>query len=461
MGALGLITYMRTDSTHLSGEAIKEVRGYIDSHYGGDYLSGKAKVYASNKGAQQAHEAIRPTDVDMTPVELKPFLSEEQYKLYNLIWQRFVACQMTPARWDVTTLEISADTSIGKCVYRASGRVLEFDGFTKVWSTSSTEQQLPAMKVGQKVAVIDIRSEQHFTKPPARYSEAALVKALEKEGIGRPSTYATIISTIQDRKYVEQRDKKFYATDLGEVVTDKLSEYFPKIMDVAFTRFMEEQLDKIEDQALDWVKVLKAFYGPFKANLETAQENMTHAKAETTPSEYSCPECGARLDYRFGKNGRFLSCSTYPDCKFASPCDKDGKMIEEKVTEHICPKCGKPMIHKSGRFGEFLGCSDYPNCKTTMKLDKEGNVLPPKPEPEPTGLTCHKCRDGRLVIRQGKRGPFMGCNRFPKCRTIISIKQLDKLKQLQEQGQWPPETIEEADEILGRTKSRKTAAAKK
>lgn len=458
MGFLGLITYMRTDSTHLSSEATGEARNYIDRHLGKDYLPEKARVYASKKSAQQAHEAIRPTDVDMTPSDIKSFLNNEQFKLYDLVWRRFVACQMKPAVWDVTNLDIAAETSIGKCWYKATGRVLVFDGFNKIWPTTSNGQQLPAMKAGQSLAAVDIKAEQHFTKPPARYSEASLVKALEKEGIGRPSTYASIISTIQDRGYVEQTQKRFFATDLGEVVTDKLSEYFPNIMDIAFTRYMEEQLDKIEEHHLDWLRVLREFYGPFKESLETAQAEMKHAKAEVTPSEYTCPDCGRAVVYRFGKNGKFLSCSGYPKCKFASPCDKEGKMIEEQVSEQKCPNCGSAMVNKSGRFGSFLGCSNYPNCKTTLKLDKEGNALPPAPPAEPTGIKCYKCKDGELVIRQSKRGPFLGCNKFPKCRTIISHKQLDKLKQLQEGGQWPPETWEQADLILGRKRPK---AAKK
>ena len=461
MGSLGLITYMRTDSTHLSKEAVADVRHHIRNLFGPEYVPEKANVYTSKKTAQQAHEAIRPTDVDLTPREIRTFLSDEQYKLYDLIWRRFVACQMKPARWDVTTLSIAAETSLGNATYKATGRVLVFDGYTKVWLTFSNEQGLPAMDVGQKLTAVDLQSEQHFTKPPARYTEASLVKALEKEGIGRPSTYAPIISTIQDRKYVEQRDKKFYATDLGEVVTDKLDEYFPRIMDIAFTRHMEEQLDRIEEQHVDWRGVLEDFYGPFKQNLETAQKQMTHAKAEATPSEYECPECHRQLVYRFGKNGRFLSCSGYPDCKFACPCDKEGKMVPEEVTEHRCPKCGKPMVHKRGRFGAFLGCSDYPNCKTTLRLDKEGNVLPPKPEPERTGVRCYKCKDGELVIRQSKRGPFMGCNRFPRCRTIVSIKGLERLKEMQAEGQWPPESPDQAKEILGQLKGEKASASPK
>jgi DNA topoisomerase-1 len=461
MGFLGLITYMRTDSTHLSDEAIKEVRNYISMHLGQDYLPDKPKVYASKKAAQQAHEAIRPTDVDFTPNDLKPFLTNQQFKLYDIIWRRFVACQMTPAKWNVTNLNIAAQTSVGQCSYKSAGRVLVFDGFTKIWLTASNEQQLPATEVGQKLEAVDIKAEQHFTKPPPRYSEAGLIKTLEKEGVGRPSTYASIISTIQDRGYVEKTDKKFFATDLGEVVTDKLNEYFPKIMDIAFTRYMEEQLDKIEEHHADWLGVLKDFYYPFKKSLETAQTEMKHAKAEMTPSEYECPKCGKQLAYRFGKNGRFLSCSTYPECKFACPCDKEGTMLEEKVSEHKCPVCDKPMMHKNGRFGPFLGCSGYPDCKTTLTLDKQGNVLPPKPPPEPTGIKCYKCKNGELVIRQSKKGPFLGCGRFPKCRTIISIKELDHLKQLQSAGQWPPETWEEADEILGRKKAKEPVKIKK
>jgi len=459
MGSLGLITYMRTDSTHLSPEAVQEVRGYIERNIGPEYLPQKAQVYASKKTAQQAHEAIRPTDVDLTPQELKQFLSEEQYKLYDLIWRRFVACQMNPARWNVTSVTIGCDSTVGRCLYRTTGRVLVFDGYSRIWPVTSNEQQLPNMEPGQKLEVVDIRAEQHFTKPPARYTEASLVKTLEKEGIGRPSTYATIISTIQERGYVEQRDKKFYATDLGEIVTDKLNEYFPRIMDLAFTRYMEEQLDKIEEQHLDWLQVLKDFYGPFKESLERAQKQMKHAKAEVKPSDYTCPQCGEPMVYRFGKKGRFLSCSAYPKCTFACPCDKDGRMVQEKTTEHKCPVCGKPMIERLGRFGRFLGCSDYPNCKTTLKLDKDGNVVKTKTAAEPTGIRCHKCKQGELVIRQSRRGPFLGCSRFPKCRTIVSIKQLDHLRELQEQGLWPPETLEQADELLGRKPRAKAQAS--
>ena len=463
MGAVGLITYMRTDSYHLSGEALSAARNFIDSSYGSDYLPEKPNFYSSKKNAQQAHEAIRPTDPSIKPGEIQEYLTEEQFKLYDLIWRRFVASQMTPSKWNVTTITIAADTSVGKCEYRTSGRALVFDGYSRIWRTNSTEQQLPTLTVGQELNPIDINAQQNFTKPPARYTEASLVKTLEKEGIGRPSTYASIISTIQDRNYVEQRERKFHATDLGEVVTDKLDEFFPNLMNLAFTRQLEEELDMIEDGGLEWVKVLHDFYGPFEKSLKIATEEMKHAKAETKPSEYTCPDCKAEMVYRFGKNGRFLSCSKYPECKFAAPCDSNGVLLEQVVSDIECPNCDKMMIEKHGRFGKFMGCQDYPNCKTIMKIDKEGNVLPPAAPPEPTGLRCQKCKTGELVIRQSKRGPFMGCNKFPRCRNIISMKVIDELKQLQEDGKWPPATIEEADIMLGRKKktTKKKAAKKK
>lgn len=462
LGSIGLITYMRTDSTHLAPEALGAARGFIEEQFGDAYLPEKPNVYgSSNKSAQEAHEAVRPTDVALTPEDIKGDLTAEQFKLYQLIWTRFVASQMTPGQWDVTSISIAADTTAGQAIFKASGRKLVFDGFMKVagLTVSAGDQVLPELAEGQQLWPIDVAPTQHFTAPPPRYNEASLVKALEAQGIGRPSTYASIISTIQDRGYVEQLDRKFHATDLGIVVTDKLDEHFPKVMDVAFTSHMEEQLDRIEDQHLNWVDVLDEFYGPFKENLDRAHEEMVHAKAETQPSEYTCPDCKKPLVYRFGKNGRFLSCSAYPDCKFASPCDRDGKICEPETTDHKCPNCGEAMILRKGRFGTFLGCSAYPECKTTQQMDKEGNPLPPKAPPKPSGIRCYKC-EGELVIRESKRGPFLGCGKFPRCRTIISIKQLDHLKELQEQGVWPPETWEQADEMLGRTKAKKTTKKK-
>jgi len=464
LGSIGLITYMRTDSTHLAPEAIASVRNFINGNYGDAYLPDKPNTYStSNKSAQEAHEAIRPTDVTLSPDKVKKDLKGDMLKLYDLIWTRFVASQMTPGQWDVTNVSITAQTKSTPAVFKASGRKLVFDGFMKVSGLTITngDQILPALDKDQQVWPLKLDPTQHFTQPPARYTEASLVKALEAQGIGRPSTYAAIISTIQDRGYVEQLEKKFLATDLGIIVTEKLLEHFPKVMDVSFTSHMEEQLDKIEEQHLDWIQVLKEFYGPFKENLERAHEQMNHAKAETQPSEYTCPKCEKPLVYRFGKNGRFLSCSTYPECGFAAPCDREGKMTEPEKTEYKCPNCGKYMILRKGRFGEFLGCSDYPECKTTQKLDKDGKPEPPKAPPQPTGIKCYKCEQGELVIRESKRGPFMGCGRFPRCRTIISIKELDHLKELQDKGLWPPDSYEKADEILGRNKKKATTAKAK
>ncbi len=453
-GSLGLITYMRTDSTNLSKDALDSTRGFIRENFGADYLPDKPNFYSSsNKSAQEAHEAIHPTDVNITPESIRDYLTSQQFKLYKLIWNRTVACQMPPAQWDSTAITIT-ESENQKAEFRCTGRKLVFDGFMKVTGISSNgEQMLPQLSQQQRLWPVTIKPTQHFTSPPPRYTEASLVKTLEAEGIGRPSTYASIISTIQDRGYVEQIDRKFHATDLGIVVTDKLNQHFPRIMDLAFTSHMEEQLDKIEEQHLDWKEILREFYGPFKENLDRAHEEMKHAKAETQPSEYTCPDCGKPLVYRFGKNGRFLSCSNYPECKYASPCDRNGKIMTPEPSGYKCPNCGSDMILRKGRFGAFLGCSAYPECKTIQKIDKEGKPLPPKAPPEPSGIKCYKC-DGELVIRQSKRGPFLGCGRFPKCRTIISIKQLDHLKELQQQGIWPPKTYEEADELLGRKKKK-------
>jgi len=452
MGMVGLITYMRTDSTHLSPQAIQESREFIAGSYGREYLPQTANAYVPKKGAQEAHEAIRPTDVKVTPDDAARYLTDEQHRLYDLVWRRYVACQMAAAQYDVTNLEITAESKAALCRYRATGRILVFDGFTRVLPARAGDQELPKTAIGDKLSVVEIKAEMHKTKPPARYTEASLVKALEREGIGRPSTYASIITTVQDRGYVEQIDRKFHATDTGEVVTRKLNEYFPRIMDLAFTRHMEEELDKIEEQHLDWVSVLEEFYGPFKENLDKAMELMKHAKAETMPSDYKCEKCGRQMVYRFGRSGRFLSCSGYPECTFAIPCDKNGKPQKDEPSEFKCPECGKPMVYKTGRFGRFLGCSDYPNCKTVQRLDKEGRPMAKKPPAEPTGIKCHRCKTGEFVIRQSRRGPFLGCNKFPRCRTLLGIAHLEHLKELQAAGQWPPKSDEELAAILGKDK---------
>jgi len=441
-GQTGLITYMRTDSTHLSGDALNMARGYIDEKYGDRYLPEKPNFFkSSNKDAQEAHEAIRPTDVSIHPDDIKGKLSDEQYKLYKLIWQRFVGCQMTPAQWDSTAVNIKVDADGRPAMFRATGRTLVFDGFYRVLGVPNTgdDFHLPELDEGQQVHPFDLAPTQHFTSPPPRYTEASLQKKLEEEGIGRPSTYAAIIQTIQNRKYVEPlmpRDRRLRATDLGMVVTDKLIEGFPRIMDVAYTREMESHLDEIEEENLDWVQMLKDFYERFKKNLDSAHELMSHAKAETQPAPYKCPECGNDTMYRFGKSGRFLSCSAYPECKYASPIDKEGKPVGEQVTDVLCPKCGGRMTKRKGRFGAFLGCENYPDCDGIINLDKKGAVKVPKTPPMTTDLTCPKCEEAPLYCRDSKRGLWLSCSTFPKCRGRQAFNKLDEDKQAELEKAW-------------------------
>jgi len=429
-GAIGLITYMRTDSTHLSNEAVESARNHIRATFGAKYLPEKPNRYASsNKSAQEAHEAIRPTSLEHPPERVKSALNPDQRKVYKIIWDRFIACQMTPAQWDATTVLIrggrDAKTPL---TFRATGRTLVFDGFYRVTGApiASDEQTLPALSQDQALAPFSIEPAQRFTNPPPRYSEASLIKKLEAEGIGRPSTYAQIIHVIQDRKYVEQLERRFYATDLGEVVTDKLVEAFPEIMGIGYTRELERELDRIEEENHDWVKTLRDFYGPFKERLERAHESMVHAKAETQPApdHLKCEECDAPLVYRFGKSGRFLSCSRYPECKYACPIDREGNPAPPETADVVCPNCSKPMIKRKGRFGSFFGCSDYPACAGILKADKQGRPLAPSTPPLMTDLPCPKCGE-HLVLRRGVRGPWMSCSKYPKCRGRGAWAKLD------------------------------------
>lgn len=424
-GPVGLITYMRTDSTHLSGQAIQMARDYIQRNYGEKYLPEKPNFFtSSNKDAQEAHEAIRPTSLDHPPSKLRNVLKPDQFRLYQIIWERFVACQMAHAQWDVATVLIEGGTDKTRpCVFKATGRTLVFDGFYKATGVPPAAETatLPKLDEKQRVSPFAMEVDQKFTSPPPRYSEASLIKMLESEGIGRPSTYASIIQVIQDRKYVEQIDRRFYATDLGEVVTDKLVEAFPKIMDVGYTRDMEGELDKVEDDHLDWIDMLRRFYGPFSKALEAAHDSMTHAKAETTPApkEYRCAVCQSDLVYRFGKNGRFLSCSNYPSCTYACPVDREGKPRPAEHVNVACVKCGGPMIKRNGRFGPFLGCARYNDevnpCDGILNIDKKGYVVAPSQPPLLTDLPCPKCQSP-MNLRSGIRGPWLGCSKFPKCR---------------------------------------------
>ncbi|MBN1342046.1 MAG: type I DNA topoisomerase [Phycisphaerae bacterium] len=490
-GPVGLITYMRTDSTNLSNDSIEAVRAWISQHQGPEYLPDKPNRYGSSQRAQEAHEAIRPTDPAFTPESLEGRLTAEQYKLYDLIWRRFVACQMPPAQWDSTTVMIEADSAAGLAKFKATGRRLVFDGFLKVAGAPSSggEQLLPDLAQDQPLAPVAIEPTQCFTSPPPRYTEASLVKALEAEGIGRPSTYAAIIQTIQDKGYCEQHERRFHATPLGEVVTDKLVQHFPDIMDIKFTSHMEDDLDKIENSHMDWVEVLEEFYEPFSVDLVKAGQEMETAKAE--PSDHKCPKCDSPMVYRWSKSGRFLSCAAYPECKTTQDVDIDGNPVKVVVSDVACGKCGAQMVLRRSRNGPFLGCTRYPECDQTLpcdesgqplKLVKEGDIKekcddcgspmavkwrgrraflgctaypncrttkslppgiylepPPKEPPEPAGFNCEKC--GRaMVIRTGRRGKFISCSGFPRCRNAKPIDKLEELKAAAAQAPDQPTT---------------------
>ncbi|MBC8070935.1 MAG: type I DNA topoisomerase, partial [Deltaproteobacteria bacterium] len=429
-GQVGLITYMRTDSTNLDPEAVAEARTFIGK-LGASYLPAEAIKYSSsNKDAQEAHEAIRPTGVDRRPELLEGSLTQDQARLYDLIWRRFVACQMTPAQWDSTAITLARSDKNTGAVLRATGRVLAFDGFYKIAGvpSASDEQLLPALTEKQQLGAFAIDAVQKFGSPPPRYTEASLVKTMESEGIGRPSTYASIISVIQDRKYVEQVDRRFHSTDLGEVVTDKLTEAFPTLIDVGYTRQMEAELDKIEEQHADWPTMLHEFYGPFSRALETAHEDMTHAKAEIQPALWKCPKCGSRTCYRFGRNGRFLSCTTYPECDYSAPIDRDGRPLLPEMVDVAAPNDGSQMELRNGRFGPFLASINYPKNTFVLNLDKKGGIKFPSPPPLITDLACPKCQSP-MNLRRGKRGPWLGCSAFPKCRGRMAWSAVDEKTQ--------------------------------
>lgn len=428
-GSVALITYMRTDSTRIAEEALNSCREHIKAKYGDAYLPEKPNRYAASADAQGAHEAIRPTDLSYTPEKVAPFLPQDQHRLYTLIYNRFVACQMKPAVFAVTTIDVHAQASrtAGKSaasrvasapgvpevgVFRASGRTLKFDGYRKVLSPAGKQEDslLPDVQDQEPLQLLKLAPTQHFTEPPPRYNEASLVKTLEKEGIGRPSTYATIITKIQDRGYVELKERRFYATEIGMKVTDLLVEHFPHIMDIGFTRHMEEELDQIETRKYERNQVLNDFYEPFSQDLKVAETKMM-ADAE------KCPECGAPLVERFSRFGKFFGCSRHPECKYIKKRGGGEKREPPKETEHKCPNCGRPMLERMGRRGTFLGCSGYPECKTTMSIGAEGK---PVVTSQPTEHVCEKCGKP-MVLREGRRGPFLGCSGYPKCRNIVNV----------------------------------------
>ncbi|WP_254053733.1 type I DNA topoisomerase [Singulisphaera sp. GP187] len=410
-GQVGLITYMRTDSLSVSKEAIEHVRELIKADYGDRYLPAKPHRYAAGKSAQEAHEAIRPTDLSLTPEKIKGRLSIDQFKLYQLIYRRFVASQMTPAIFAVTNVSITAAEGL----FKSQGKIMKFDGYRRVLSPAGKQEDslLPPLVADQPLDLNSLDPTQHFTQPPPRFTEATLIKALEKENIGRPSTYAPIIQTIQTRLYVEQKERRFFATDLGMIVTDLLVEHFPKIMDLKFTAKMEDELDEIASAKEEMVKVLDEFYHPFQDALKLAEKQMQ--KVQVLSSEV-CLVCGAPMVVKFSKTGQFLGCSKYPECKSTRPMDGSARPAAVE-TEHICTKCGKPLMLRESKRGQFLSCSGYPACKESFNLNDQGQPVPSVVE---TDHVCEKCGKP-MALRQGSRGNFLGCTGYPKCRNTLPV----------------------------------------
>ena len=403
-GSTGLITYMRTDSTRISAEAESKVKGWIKEKHGDKYVGGPRTGKAS-PGAQDAHEAIRPTDVNRTPDSIRQYLSADQLKLYDLVWRRFVASRMAPAVYDQTQVEIEG----GEYVFRATGSVLAFDGFYKVWERDEKEEpDLPQLSEGEDLDHHGIKPEQHFTQPPPRYSEATLIKELEQRGIGRPSTYAPIVETIKDHGYVELKERRLHPTRIGEAVNTIMVDHFKVISDDAYTATLETRLDEVESGKQEWVPVVSDFYGPLQKMLVAAEE--------ATPSDTDevCPECNeGHLVRKASRYGPFMGCSRYPKCKFRRALTPNGELPEPKLLEEACPLCGKPLQQRTGRYGEFIGCSGYPDCKF-IKRDAAA-------EAKLTGEKCPLCTEGNLVERTGRFGPFVACSRYPECKYRANI----------------------------------------
>jgi len=409
-GNMGVITYMRTDSLNLAKEAVEHAREYIQTTFGDEYLPKEAKNYATkSKGAQEAHEAIRPTMVDFTPMVAKDYLNADEFKLYRLIYNRFLACQMTEARLESQTLLFKGE----KSTFKASGRKLLFDGFYRVTGYSEADKLLPELKKGQKVILDDINPAQHFTEPPARYNEASLIKKLESLGIGRPSTYAPTITILQTRKYIELEKKRIHPTEVAFTVIEMLEEHFSEIVDSSFTSNMEADLDKIDEGSLDWQDLLSAFYEPFMKKITDGKENIKSQKMAIPTGEF-CPKCDSELLRRKGRFGEFIACSNFPKCKYTTDLDGNAPPEPEK-TDIPCSKCGEFMVIKDSKRGKFLACSAYPKCKNAQPL------VPPRELDVP----CPKC-GSKILEKEGKRGTFFGCADYPKCRFISNGEPLDR-----------------------------------
>ncbi|MBN2135347.1 MAG: type I DNA topoisomerase [Acidobacteria bacterium] len=425
-GPVGLITYMRTDSVRVANDAINEVRDYIKGEYPAEYLPDTPNIYKSRKQAQDAHEAIRPTSVMRTPDSLKQYLNADEMKIYRLIWEQFVASQMTPALYDTTTVDIDAD----RFTLRASGSIMKFDGYQKILKPQvkkngdedesgdedDSDKLLPPLKEDESLKREKIDSTQHFTQPPPRYNEASLVKELEANGIGRPSTYAVIVSTIQDRQYVVKEERRFKPTELGMLVNELLEGSFGDMMQTAFTANLEENLDSVEEGKKEWVELLSEFNKVFEKDLEVAKKEMRNVKTEETPTDEICDKCGANMVIKWGRFGKFLACSGYPECRNTREIAQDNgdKTEVEEEEKHECPNCGKDMVLKKGRWGVFLACSGYPECKTTQSVDP-GTLR--KKNQEDIKEKCPKC-GSQLVWKYGKFGEFIACSSYPKCDYI-------------------------------------------
>jgi DNA topoisomerase-1 len=426
-GSVGLITYMRTDSTRVSDTALNEVRDLITKQYGKDYLPANAVHYRSKKDAQDAHEAIRPTEVVRTPDSLAKYLKSEELKLYRLIWQRFVASQMTSAIFDQTTIDIEA----GRLLFRATGSVQKFDGFLKIYQEGrdekaeddEEERSLPQVQKGETLTLNSVTPDQHFTEPPPRYTEATLVKALEEKGIGRPSTYAAIMSTIQEREYVEKIQSRFHPTALGKTVNDLLIDGgFDDLFNESYTARMEEELDDIEEGKIKWTKALREFYDKFEGDLDKFKDYIKEIKEKNVPTDEVCLKCNTpgmvQKWGRFGPYLKCLNCDATRDAETPAASDGNGADVSATATEEAepeaCELCGKPMQMKRGRFGPFLGCTGYPECRNIRKIGKSGVAAPP---PVPLDEKCPV--DGaQLVKRVGRFGEFVSCSNYPKCKYI-------------------------------------------
>ena len=420
-GAVGLITYMRTDSVNLAAEALEEIRAYISANFEPAYLPKAAVTFKNkSKNAQEAHEAVRPTSILRTPQEMKKYLTPDQAKLYEMIWKRALACQISPAKFDTVSLDISLGGD--QTLFRASGQVMTFPGFIAVYLEGADEAQededgeakLPAMEAGEFIPVDKLFGEQHFTQPPPRYSEASLVKTLEEFGIGRPSTYASIMSTLIKREYVVLDKKRFMPTDVGRIVNKFLTEHFTRYVDYDFTAKLEDQLDLIAEGKAEWLPVLEEFWDGFSKQIEE-KKNIERKDVTTEAMDENCPKCGKTLTLRLGKRGRFVGCSGYPECDYTrnaneTEAERAAAPGPEILEGRVCPKCESPLVIKSGPYGKFIGCSNYPKCRFIEPLEK----------PKDTGVVCPECKKGSLIERKSRYGKlFYSCNTYPDCKYAV------------------------------------------